>query len=140
MKTPSMALGPPSKNRTVGRVLNLLLWLAFCALVGTGLLLAFRLSPGSRGGAGLVALDMTRHEWGAWHTWIGYAFLVMIAIHLALHWKWLWRVAAGSKSWPLLFGLGAGIVLLAWLALQPITKRQAGGGARINHSLPNQQQ
>jgi hypothetical protein len=67
--------------------------------VGTGSLLAFRLPPGSSGGAGLVVLDMTRHEWGAWHTWIGYAFLALIAIHLDLHWKWLWRVAAGSKSW-----------------------------------------
>jgi hypothetical protein len=120
--------------------LNLLLWLAFCAIVGTGSLLAFRLPPGSSGGAGLVVLDMTRHEWGAWHTWIGYAFLALIAIHLDLHWKWLWRVAAGSKSWPLLFGLGAGIVLLAWLALQPITKRESVGGARINRAPPNQQQ
>ena len=127
-------------NKTVARILNLLLWLAFCALGGTGLLLAFRPPPGSSGGPGLVALDMTRHEWGAWHMWIGYAFLALIAIHLALHWKWLWRVAAGSKSWPLLFGLGAGIVLLAWLALQPITKRESVGGARINRAPPNQQQ
>ncbi len=31
------------------RASNLLLWLAFCALAGTGLLMAFRLPPGSRG-------------------------------------------------------------------------------------------
>ena len=65
-------------NKSLARILNLLLWLAFCALAGTGILLAFDLPPGSRGVAGPFALDLTRHEWGAWHTWIGYAFLALI--------------------------------------------------------------
>jgi len=50
------------------RLLNALLWLVFCAMAGTGLLLAFRLPSGSRGGRGLSALGMARHEWGDWHT------------------------------------------------------------------------
>jgi hypothetical protein len=32
------------------RALNLLLYLSFCAMIGTGILMAFRLIPGSRGG------------------------------------------------------------------------------------------
>ena len=101
---------------SVDRVLNLLLWLAFCALAGTGLLLAFRLPPGSRGGAGLSALGMTRHEWGDWHTWIAYAFLALILLHLALHWRWLWKIAAQRKTWMLLAGVGSGLGLFfGWL-------------------------
>ena len=38
----------------IHRVLNLLLYIAFCAMVGTGLLMAYRLPPGSRGGSGLT--------------------------------------------------------------------------------------
>lgn len=116
-----------SMKTLISRVLNLLLWLTFCAMAGTGLLLAFRMPPGSRGGAGLTALGMTRHEWGDWHTWIGYAFLVLLVAHLAMHWQWLWKIAAQRKTRPLLVGLGLGLALLIWLALQPVSSRRSGG-------------
>ena len=55
---------------TFRRILNLLLYLSFCVMVGTGLLMAYRLIPGSRGGQGLEVLGWNRHEWGALHTWV----------------------------------------------------------------------
>ena len=42
----------------IHRVLNLLLYIAFCAMVGTGLLMAYRLPPGNRGGRWI---DSPRH-------------------------------------------------------------------------------
>ncbi len=96
-------------------------------MAGTGLLLAFRMPPGSRGGQGLSAWGMSRHEWGDIHTWLSYGFLALILIHLALHWRWFWQVAARKKGWPLLLGFGAGLVLMALLVLQPVEKR--GGHA-----------
>lgn len=102
-------------------------------MAGTGLLLAFRLPPGSRGGRGLTAMGWDRHEWGDVHTWLSYAFLALIVIHLALHWRWLWQVAAKKHAWPLIAGIAAGLFLLAWLALQPVERevrgRQHGGAA-----------
>ncbi len=112
---------------TLNRVLNLLLWLNLCALGGTGLLLAFRLPPGSRGGAGLSALGLNRHEWGDWHTWIGYGFLALIVLHLALHWRWFWQVASRKRAWPLLLGLGAGLLLFVLLVMQPVSRSENGG-------------
>ena len=119
-------------NKVINRLLNLLLWMATCAMAGTGLLLAFRLPPGSRGGRGLSALGMDRHEWGEWHMWTGYAFLAMIVIHLAIHWRWFWQVAARRRSWPLLAGIGAGVALALWLALQPVAREpeERGRGGR----------
>jgi len=105
---------------SVARVLNGMLWMVFCALTGTGLLLAFRLPPGS--GRHLATAGLTRHEWGDWHTWFSYAFLVLMAVHLALHWRWFWQVAAKKRSWPLLLGFGAGVVLILLLALQPVSR------------------
>ena len=125
--------GRETKGRsrsTVPRVLNALLWLVFCGMAGTGLLLAFRLPPGSRGGAGLTAMGWGRHDWGDLHTWLSYAFLALIAAHLALHWRWLWQVAAKKHAWPLVVGVGAGLGLMLWLALQPVEKR--GGKGRAN--------
>lgn len=119
----------PGKGITrtaVSRVLNALLWLVFCAMSGTGLLLAFRMPPGS--GGRLTALGLTRHEWGDWHTWLSYAFLALIALHLALHWRWFWQVAAKRRSWPLIGGIGAGLLLMAALVLQPVTTAAGGRG------------
>ena len=78
------------------RALNALMWWVFCGMAGTGLLLASRLPPGSRGGSRLTALGWGRHDWGDVHTWLSYVFLALIAAHLAMHWRWLWQVRRGS--------------------------------------------
>lgn len=112
------------------RVLNGLLWLVFCGMSGIGLLLAFRLPPGSRGGQGLSVLGLGRHEWGDWHTWLGYAFLALVAVHLAMHWRWFWQVAARKRGWPLVAGFGVGVALMVVLLFQPVSRggKHSGGG------------
>jgi hypothetical protein len=137
MQTPPAR--PASARVLLPRILNALLWLVFCSMSGTGLLLAFRLPPGSRGGQGLTAAGLSRHEWGDIHTWLSYAFLALILLHLALHWRWFWQVAARKRSWPLLLGFGTGLALLAALALWPVEKRGGqgrghGGGPRAEHA------
>lgn len=125
----------PSFRTLLPRILNALLWLVFCAMAGTGLLLAFRLPPGSRGGRGLSAWGMSRHEWGDWHTWLSYAFLALILVHLVLHWRWFWQVASRKKAWPLMLGFGTGLLLLAVLALQPVTTNGGTGNGSPQHHL-----
>jgi len=122
MKTETSKPKPPSRRTILPRVLNLLLWLSFCAMSGTGLLLAFRLLPGSQGGRGLTALGWDRHEWGDLHTWISYVFIAAILVHLALHWRWLWQIAARKRSWPMWLGIGSGLLLMLLLIFQPIQK------------------
>jgi hypothetical protein len=118
----------PSARTLLPRLLNLLLWLGFCALAGTGLLLAWRLPPASRGGRGLEILGFGRHDWGDFHTWIAYFFIAMIAVHLLLHWRWLWQVASRKRPWPVLAGLGLGIALVVAFLLAPVHKREGGRG------------
>lgn len=110
----------------LARVLNALLWVVFCAMSGTGLLLAWRMPPGCGGGA--TALGMNRAAWGDWHTWLSYAFLALIAVHLALHWRWFWQVAARRRPWPLLLGVGAGLALVVALSALPVERAARGGG------------
>jgi len=118
-----MKTTPPLSIRTVlPRILNLLLWLIFCAISGTGLLLAFRLPPGSRGGRGLSAWGLDRHEWGDIHLWIGYALLALIVVHLALHWRWFWAVASRKRAWPMIAGFGLGLALMAALFFSPVRR------------------
>ncbi len=116
------------------KVANLLLWLLFCVMSGTGLLIAYRLPPGSRGGHGLSALGWTRHEWGDLHFWVSLAFLALLLIHLALHWRWLWQIASKRRAWPLLAGIGAGLALMIGLFCLPVQQdesaQQQGHGGR----------
>ncbi len=122
----------PSLRTLIPRLLNMALWLSFCAMAGTGLLLALRMPPGSKGGQGLQAWGMGRHEWGDLHTWISYAFIACILLHLYLHWRWLWQVAARKRAWPLLVGLGAGLLLTLFLVFQPVSRAQGGQGRKQN--------
>lgn len=110
----------PGVKNPLKRVLNLVLYLSFCTVIGTGLLLAYRLPPGSKGGHGLTVLGMTRHEWGDWHFYIG---LLMVAVgftHLLLNWAWVRRIASKSRLWLALGGLAAGLVLIATPVLLPV--------------------
>jgi Domain of unknown function (DUF4405) len=104
---------------------NMLLWLLFCAMSGTGMLIAYRLPPGSRGGHGLSSLGWSRHEWGDIHFWISFAFLALIFIHMALHWRWFWQIASKRRAWPLLAGIGVGIALMIGLLCLPVNKEES---------------
>ena len=106
-------LAPAKSWRTwVPRTANLLLWLLFSILSASGFLLAFRLPPGSRGGHGLSVLGRSRHEWGDLHLWISCAFLVLVLVHLCLHWRWFWQVVGKRRAWPILLGIVTGLLLI----------------------------
>jgi Domain of unknown function (DUF4405) len=92
----------------VRRILNLLLYFTLCMLIGTGLLMAFRLVPGSRGGQRLEVLGWSRHGWGDLHAWVSFVFIGLVALHLVINWTWLTRVAAKGHAWRLAVGLLAG--------------------------------
>lgn len=102
------------------RILNLTLYLVFCFLAGSGLLLEFRLPPGSRGGRGLSMLDMGRHEWGDLHLYAGLLFLALVIVHLIMSWGWLKRVAANRRIWPIILGLLMGLGILGWFLTSPV--------------------
>lgn len=110
------------------RALNLLLYLSFCLMAGTGLLMAYRLVPGSRGGQGLHVLGWNRHEWGDLHTWVSYFFAALVVAHLAMSWTWLVKCAAQGRAWRLAAGLLAGVAIIGSLLLLPVERRRGRGG------------
>jgi fucose 4-O-acetylase-like acetyltransferase len=74
--------------------LNSLLFAAFLLVNLSGLLTWLVLpSGGYRGGRNplfnVTWLGLTRHEWNDLHLWAGLAMMIIITIHLALHWRWL---------------------------------------------------
>jgi hypothetical protein len=101
------------------RVCNLSLYLAFCAAAGSGLVMEYRL-PRGRSHRGLELLGLDRHEWGTLHFYLSFTTLALVVLHLALHWAWLKKVAAQARLWPLVVGLGLGLLLVLGPLLLPL--------------------
>ena len=106
-----------SMKKLTHRVLNFALYILLCLMIGTGLLLEFRLPPRSRG---LNVLGLNRHEWGDVHLWIAYGFIALIFLHLFLHRAWLIKVASSSHHWRLWIGLAVGIILIGLFLIFPV--------------------
>ncbi len=119
-------------NRTP---LNLLIDLTaaslFLAMILTGYILRFPLPPGTNKTVTLWSL--TRHEWGAIHSWISLALLSTILVHVIMHWQWIIsvigkRLHPTSKAHPRLlrsgltvfFLLGSALALFAWVTQQSV--------------------
>lgn len=123
-----------SRKTRLNFIIDALAFTAGIFLFSTGCILRFVLIPGSGGmhgaGHGVHASErsvtllwgLTRHQWGSIHFWIAIAFLVLLSLHIFLHWNWIRcvvlgapRDASGLKS---AIGLAA-LLLLLILALSP---------------------
>lgn len=90
--------------------------LLFVGMMATGYLLHWPLPPGTN--KSRVLWSLSRHQWGEVHTWISFALLVSLAVHVALHWPWVVAVARrqmGLAATPPGRHLGAAAITLAVL-------------------------
>lgn len=74
------------KKTDANFLIDLTSFLAFLGLIMTGLVLFIALPHGS---GKAVIWGMTRHEWGDVHFWLAVGFVVLMGIHLVLHWNWV---------------------------------------------------
>jgi len=93
-------------------IIDLLSYVGFVLLLGTGLILKYILPHGSgriisegtgrASGEKLITTlwGMTRDQWGQVHFWIAIAILVMLLFHLILHWRWIVCGLRGRKRPP----------------------------------------
>lgn len=124
------------KQARLNLIIDLLAFAGFVFLTASGVLMRYILPPGSGHHTTLWGLD--RHEWGDIHFWISVAFLVALALHLLLHWRWILSVCTGSQKEGSGIRIALAIVaLLALLALAfaPLTQAPEksphwGGGKR----------
>jgi hypothetical protein len=112
----------PGWRVRVTRGVNALLYLLGCMLASTALLLAWRLPRGNQGLGRAMFLDRTRHDWSEIHEWLGYAILILVAAHLLLHWAWIYRVAAQRHSLRVVGFVLAGLALIAFALIWPVSR------------------
>lgn len=75
-------------SRTIFNItIDALATLFLIGMIATGYLLRFPLPPGTN--KKLMLWGLSRHEWGAIHYWISIALLLIIFLHIAMHWSWI---------------------------------------------------
>jgi hypothetical protein len=37
----------------------------------------------------ITYLGLSRHDWGSIHAWVSYLFIILLTVHIILHWKWI---------------------------------------------------
>jgi len=97
-------------------------------LTSIGFLLRWTLPPGSGGrdGGSYRALwGLSRHDWGAVHFWLSVAVLLVLLLHVLLHWGWLLAMLKGRGTSPTgrrlrLAGAALFLLLLAAVVVAPL--------------------
>ena len=112
------------KAKITRTVADIALFVAMCFITGTGLLIHYRLVPGSRGGHGLSLLGLSRHEWGTYHLWAAYLFLALVLVHMTLNFAFIKNAIAVKRMW-IVIGLGLiGLIILSVFLLLPIERSE----------------
>ena len=107
------------KKSNLITLIDIAAFICFIFVVTTGVLMRYVLPP--RSGHSIEIFGMSRHEWGDIHFYITFIFLVVLSIHLILHWKFIAHVFKGIRStdtYRLTLGLVALIAVFA-LAVAP---------------------
>ena len=88
------------KRSTLNFVIDLLGFMVLLDLACTGFIIRYILPPGTggrgqalHGGQGGEHIEqlwsMTRHEWGDIHFYLAVLFVILMTVHLILHWSWV---------------------------------------------------
>ena len=70
-------------------IVDVLMGVAFVIASITGLVVFFFLPSGVKQGRYLEFLGIIKGTWTAWHNWAGIIIIVLVLVHLILHWKWM---------------------------------------------------
>ena len=78
------------KRGSINLIVDVAAGVSLFVMVVTGYILRFPLPPASNRTHSLWG--MSRHEWGTVHSWAGAVLLVVLLIHIALHWDWIFTM------------------------------------------------
>ena len=103
-------------NNSFRKYTDIVLFFVMCFLLGTGVLIHYRLLPGYLGGHGLTFLGLSRHEWGDYHLWAAYLLTALVVFHIVINFAFVKNIIALKKTWlMILLGLAGALILLFFL-------------------------
>ena len=120
-------------NSGLRKATDLTMWFLLCFMLGTGLLIHYRLVPGAEGGHGLTLLGLSRHEWGNYHLWAAYLLLFCLSIHLFLNYSFIKNKIAQKMNWRVMLLCCGGLIIVGAFLFAPIVKEESDQGKGRNH-------
>jgi magnesium-transporting ATPase (P-type) len=119
--SPSTATEPPLPQRPgtsvrsdIGPISNALLYLAFCVLAATGLVMTFRLEDGRA-----MLLGLSKQDFARLHAITALSVLSLVLLHLWVNWRWI-RAMLARLRWRTLVVGGVGLAMLAAALIAPV--------------------
>ena len=126
------------KKFEIVKIIDLLSFISLTLIFSTGVFIKYSLPPRS-GGATVWGLN--RHEWGDVHFYISISFLLLLSVHLLLHFEFIKNAILGKasreQSYRLAIGMVSILVLLLFLLapfFSPVENNQGGGNHRHGHT------
>jgi hypothetical protein len=103
-------------------LVDALLFVCLIGMVFVGVLLGLVLSEGpvSSGGSKYF-LGLHRHQWGDIHAYLSIAFVILMAVHLVLSWKWIKAKTrqifkrGATPALAVIGGLPVAVLFLFWI-------------------------
>ena len=83
------------KRNTINFLIDLFTFIVLFGKIWTGLLLHYVLPPGQGRGYSFELWGLNRHQYGTIHFYLAIAMIVLIIIHLWLHWSWICNTLSG---------------------------------------------
>lgn len=126
--------------KTLINLIDLLSFAVLIFMMSSGAVLEFTL-PARSGPASVWGLS--RHEWGDLHGYLSLAFLLLMAVHLMLHVRYIKSALMGKASREQNYRLAIGLIgLLSLLALalapplSPVDETARGGRGFHGRQMP----
>ncbi len=83
------------KRNTMNYWIDLFTFIVLFEKIWTGLLGHYVLPPGQGRGHYLELWGLNRHEYGVIHFYLAIAMIVLVVIHVWLHWSWICKTLVG---------------------------------------------
>jgi len=77
------------ERHKINYIIDFLMILSFIVTAITALVIFFFLPSGVKQGSYQTFLGITKATWGFYHDWSGIIFILLVIVHLVLHWKWI---------------------------------------------------
>ena len=124
--------GGVSVKKNLLRISNILLYLLFCALAETGLLLEYK-TPLDEG-ENTQLFGVPGEDWGEIHLWLGIAVVTLVVFHLALNWKGMSKIVLGGRLWSSVTTIAVGVIMIVGLLFAPIQGGRVTNGEEKHHA------
>lgn len=102
----------------IRRINDLILYLCFCFLFGTGLMMKLSFVKGL---GPQTVMGLSKHDWETLHVWVGVLIFFALVVHFVVNRLWILKVGTNNNKWIALSIVALGLIVVGVLVFTPTT-------------------